>query len=429
MNKDLRKELRQLKKRKEFDRIYERFGGIVYRNTVPTWYAYEEKKNLLKQGKYEEIYDKYGNSAYQKVVEKAKYDEIKENQGLGKAMLYKASCFLKKIGIFSALFVTGFSALGSTTSQSLIDSNAKQYEKEIDENNERIQNYAEEIKAMNFTNLQNIMKVTDDMWSNIKGYRTPEKDIYGFFELDLSTPEGYGVCRNFATDVAKKLNEINPSYNARTINVYMSEEGYIKMTDIDRLNINSSSESKKENNVDNKESTKEKNSETKEDNKNETVQSGDSISSKLSNTFIGNHMVVLVDIDEDNVTLMVDPTNPSIGIYKDGKIRLLNPTNMSMDAKEYATGVLHGGMDGIILVAKDFISSFKNSKLSFEELEKKYGLEAQNKALKQVRAATIAQSSLNEEKDKFNERIKVTNLQNNEKKSNTFFKEREDEER
>ena len=40
---------------------------------------------------------------------------------------------------------------------------------------------------------------------------------------------------------------------------------------------------------------------------------------------IGNHAVTLVDIPEDNIILVVDTTNPSIGIYKDGSIKMFNP--------------------------------------------------------------------------------------------------------
>ena len=53
-------------------------------------------------------------------------------------------------------------------------------------------------------------------------------------ELNLGTEEGIGVCRHMATDVARKLNAINPNYNARTLNVNMSDSGRLDMANIKR---------------------------------------------------------------------------------------------------------------------------------------------------------------------------------------------------
>ena len=35
-------------------------------------------------------------------------------------------------------------------------------------------------------------------------------------------------------------------------------------------------------------------------------------------------MVTLVDVPSDELTVVLDPTNPGIGIYKDGKIIMFN---------------------------------------------------------------------------------------------------------
>ena len=40
-----------------------------------------------------------------------------------------------------------------------------------------------------------------------------------------------------------------------------------------------------------------------------------------------NHEMVAVDIDSDNITLLIDPTNLALGVFKDGKIIIFNEKN------------------------------------------------------------------------------------------------------
>ena len=108
--------------------------------------------------------------------------------------------------------------------------------------------------------------------------------------------EGYGVCRNMASDLAKKLNEINPKYNAKTLIVYKDMKS-MKRANIDRKIDSTTIQTQGE------------------QNKNHIVE--------VNKYIYGNHMITLVDIEKDNVTLALDPTNPSIGVYKDGKITFL----------------------------------------------------------------------------------------------------------
>ena len=92
-------------------------------------------------------------------------------------------------------------------------------------------------------------------------------------------------------------------------------------------------------------------------------------------------MVTLIDIPEKDIILVVDPTNPSIGLYKNGKIKMFNSD------KEYVTNegstILFKGYEGLETV-EDFIDSFINDE-SYEKLKEKYGLEQQNEALEYVR--------------------------------------------
>ena len=425
MDKKTKKDVKRLIKERKFDEIFEKYGGTCYRNYVPTWYSYEEIKKLKKEKRYEDIYIKYGYNEYRKILEKARYDEIKEYKGKTKAYFYKIKCILKHIGVNTALVFTGFAAFSAGTTEEIIKMNSIQYADEIEEYDKIIKNYAEKIRKMNLTKLQTLMKVTEDMWNNIEGYRTPSKDVFGFFELDLATQDGYGVCRNFAADVAKKLNAINPEFNARTINVYIAGEN------IKKANINENKKQKvaKKIQKENEETETEKPDQNEvEENKNNTQEFWDKIYEDITDNVIGNHMVTLVDIPEDKITLVLDPTNPSISIYQNGKIILLNPGNITMDAKEYSTAIYNGGIDGLIDSSKGFLDSFKKPKLSYEEIVAKYGLEAQNNALKQIKAITTSKNDINPERAKFIERIRVNKLEKDIKNEN-YLEINEDRER
>lgn len=363
----------QIKREHKYDEIFVQYGKEAYRRNVPRKYKKVDLKKLKEEGRYETIYSKYGEKKHDKLLMKAMYRDIKMNNGTVKAILWrikqKSLDIAKTFGIISTTAFLGTSAILSSNSENIIKENAIKYESEIDQYNQNISNYSEKIKSMNLTDTQTFMKVMDDMWKNIKGYAEPDKDIAGFFELDLATEEGYGVCRNMANDVAKKLNKINSKYNARTITVKIGEKGNYELADIDR-NIYEKNETVKENT---------QNSEKQEESK-------ESIGEKL----LGNHMVTLVDLPQYNLTMVLDPTNPGIGLYINGQIQMLNSTDenrLEYDAKEYSRAIFfEPGIEGLENTVKDYTRSYKKPKLSFEEIEELFGVEAQNKALKEIRS-------------------------------------------
>ena len=248
---------------------------------------------------------------------------------------------------------------------------------------------------MNLSDVQVFMKVMDDMWKNSKGYGEPEKNITGYLELDMDGEDGYGVCRNMASDVARKLNAIDENYNARIIPVYLGEDGSYKIADIERKIV--------ENDDTVKDQEKDEENTAYEDNKAE----------KIVTKIFGNHMVTLVDVKEDNLTIVLDPTNPGIGIYKNGRIVMLNSSKedgLKFEAKEYSSYIVtQGGVKGFLNVTGDYLKSFEASNLKFEQIEKKYGIEAQNIALKEIR-------KMEETKNSFKENLKIDISQNKEER-------------
>ena len=404
-----KEEIKKLKKDKNYEEIYQKYGQKVYIKNVSSRYKKEDLKKLSKEGRYMDIYNKYGRDTYNKYLVQAQAREIREEKGLLSSVLFRIKSKTREIalglGIFTAITVPTFTVIGAESTKKSIEEIQATYEEEIKENDEEIAKYAQEVRDMELNDTQIIMKVMDDMWERIDGYGTPseEHDKTGILELALTDEKAQGVCRNFATDNAKRMNAINPKYNARVVTVYVDQDSYSELADIERNII--------------------------EDN--ETVVKDESEKSETEEVFdellvksFGNHMVTLVDIPERNVTLVMDPTNPGIGVYINGKIVMLNPkgTEVSdkyakMSVKEWTTSVIsRGGMDGINDTLKDMIKSYLHSDNLDEVVDgliDEFGLEAQNDALQFVRQKKeekSIQDSVSEymkQKETFDESIKV----------------------
>lgn len=106
----------------------------------------------------------------------------------------------------------------------------------------------------------------------------------------------------------------------------------------------------------------------------------------IKNSIKGNHAVVAIDIKEDNVTLILDPNNKAIGYYDNGKIIMFNERNKEEGKfkRTFFTDIVFNGLESIISYPTDYATSFFNTDLTYEELEEKYGVEAQNRTLKEL---------------------------------------------
>lgn len=237
--KNQKLDIAQLLKHKDYKRIYEKYGPKVYRSVIPPKIKKAEINALLKQGRYEDIYIKFGKKVYNSYLIQMRKNDVQTETG----SKYKGSLeefkYWLKIKFAPILLSTGllFSSsmpvLISATAQSIKRENEIEYSKELEEYNEHIKEYAKEIQSLNLTDTQIFVKLMYDLWRNIDGYKTPEKyDQIGIERLSVEY-EKVGVCRNFADDLVAKLNAINPEYNARTLNVYMSKSEY-EYIDIER---------------------------------------------------------------------------------------------------------------------------------------------------------------------------------------------------
>ena len=234
--------------------------------------------------------------------------------------------------------------------------NLIKYEEQLHDYNEYVNKYADYINSLGLdSDMEIIVKVIRDMWLSIQGYGFAEKLPLGLYRLSFQE-EGLGVCTSFADDFTHKMNAINPKYNAENIYVYMNEAS--ENTKVDVINIERNKIS--------------------QDNSNGEVEQTNFQKS------IGNHMVSLITIPDKNYYLIVDPTNLFIGIFKNGKIEILNCSDKNiMDYRINSNLMLSEEELGINL--SEYFKSFIPKSDSDKEIEELYGYKAQSEALANVK--------------------------------------------
>ena len=213
---------------KEFEEIYIKYGSELYSKYVPKKYRNKDIKALLKNGRFIELYNKHGKKEFEKYEYKIRRIDIRNETGSEvKAYLDSVENVLKKKAI-PAILTVGIVAPGyiATLSDYQRKCEEDKYGTEIQAYIDEVNEYGAKIKSYNLNDLQNIMKVMNDMWENIVGYGNPNINLTSCMGLDMATEDATGVCRNMADDMARKLNAIDEKYNARTIIIYEDGSGY-----------------------------------------------------------------------------------------------------------------------------------------------------------------------------------------------------------
>ena len=356
-----------LRKNKKYDKIYQLYGRTIYNLATPSKIRKREVERLMDEGRFEEIYAKFGKTKYvenlDEMYETDIYNETGKKPDIFKKLKFLLVNKIMPITMASTVFFpTATVAATEINTRKMKSENAIQYAEEIENYDKKIEKYAQKVNSMHLSDIQIFMKVMSDMWKEIDGYATPkEYDVMGFWRLSLNE-EGVGVCRNFSDDITAKLNAINPKYNARNVVVYMGEEEY-NLANIDRNIIQNNN-------------TVASNDEQENSNEEEEID---------ITKFFGNHAVTAVDIPEQNITLILDPTNPGIGVFKDGQIYMFStPDGKGIQTKALGQLLVIGADQLANLMVTEVESFLNGSQISLVELEEMYGTDAQNKALEQL---------------------------------------------
>lgn len=364
--------LDKLKRDKDYEQIFRQFGQKEFLKSVDRKYRKQDIKKLQKEGRFEDIYVKYGEKTYNKYLRKFKQKEIEDVYGKRSFKALKGR--IKLIGA-ALLTATGvkygvghyiqptLEAVNCTTrnAEAFREESEAEYEEEIQEYEEAIQKYAENINKLNLTDLETIMKVQEDMWATIEGYGDFEIDAEACLGLDIWNSKK-GVCRHMSDDIVRKLNTINPEYNARLCLVKCPKEVQGERADINRVTYDLQKRQEAYFKM--------------------AVQFPKYID--FADAMDSNHAVVLIDIAEDNLTVIVDPTACMLGVFQNGKIRILNliseQQDSMMERKPWIDLIFREDISTWD-IPKEYAKSFLTTKLSKEKIEEKYGVEAQNAAL------------------------------------------------
>lgn len=363
------KDIIQLMKEKKYDEIYQKYGRETYLRVVSNKHQIRDIDKLMDEGRFFELYEKYGEKIYRDYLREMKKVDV-ENE-LGIKFKFNNYLFFEnmtqnlkiirnqaaKVMLGLTIVSGGFSTMISSQYDQVIENNSKVYQSEIKDYDEEIKTYAEHINSMNLSDLEIIMKVMNDMWNSIDGYKTPDMyDAIGYPRLALYM-DGYGVCRNMADDFTARMNAINPNYEACNLNVYLKEAEINNIRRTTLVNYDTIADnSEQEENIDYK--------------------------SEIISNLTGNHMVSCVKLKEDDVLLIVDPTNPSIGVLKNGEITMLS-NQMMKEIKIKPVGNLMLGSDN----RKEYLKKLTESLFTagdINTLKEKYGITSQNETLEEI---------------------------------------------
>lgn len=351
-----------------YNEIYYKYGSEIYKKFVPKSVQKEDVFLLRCDNRYIDIYSKYGEKVFncEKPIileNDVYYESGSKLKGLVYHCISELSYTFRKLflPIFTGI-VLSFPVGTAIASEKEKMDNYRTYTNEIENYIDNVKNYSKQIANYNLSDIENIMKVMNDTWNNTNGYGLPYKDLIGYLGLDIEL--GQGVCRNIADDFARKINCINPDYNAHIIVVNCSDtDSIVNLPPISRKQVPDFPL------------------------KLEQIHTDSLLATYPFKDLIGNHAVVLMNIPENNAQLIVDPTNPSVGVYSNGKITLFNPVleNDYSLSRNFMGDTLLSGFEGFEYPF-EYIDSFNNDcKLSFEELDELYGIAAQNKALEKVK--------------------------------------------
>ena len=367
LDKETKQEIKRLKKEKQFEEIYSRYGSEIYVKSSPRFYMRKLILELIEEGKYAEIKQKFGKSkynAYLPLIRKNQVLKETKNRFLADAA-YVAGKVKRGITYLAieTMIAVPISGVGVAYDQHKAKVAIMEENKEIiEEYNEDLEEYASYIRSLNLTQKEIVVKVMSDIYDKYK-YKFPTGDINGFFRFYLYE-NGYGVCRNIADDFCAKLNAIDPSFNAHIIGCKLNE------VDEDGEDIHYDI-------MDNIERIIEDEDEDEEDTL--TVESR-----FLNPDTIGNHAVAVINIKGEPVPLVVDPTNPGMGAMFNGEIYMFNASGNADEAIDEKTLVTFFITGNPLHIITDFFDSLDFREL-FDDLKERYGTDSLEETLENVR--------------------------------------------
>ena len=366
--KDKDKEL--LMENKDYNTILNKYYIGEFENAKINKLIKQDKDNLIKDYRFLELCQKYsyvGNKLYKKMY-KAEFEyetgekyTIKnlKKYDLKKEKFYRIykDTIIKK-AIFYASLPFAFLGLLNLLSASVNGLSEISNSKIIKEYDEKLVKDVE--KYNNMSDSEMVVSLLDDIRSNT--YYEDKGDDFAIgnnYRLVLNDNNNHGVCRHMADKYTNSINLISDDYKAFNMIVYLKPDSHIILNNtigLEKLDP-------------------------------EWKHPADVEQPKLrvhiidiATKFFGNHQVSVIWSDKYNCYLVIDPTNPSIGVLEDGKIRMLNyDTTEFIEYRPTGQYLFYAG-DNYIRANKALYESYKYD-VDYDALKEEYGLDAQNKIL------------------------------------------------
>ncbi len=303
-------------------------------------------------------------------------------------LVKKAVCYI--IFVIYLGVSLGLSALG--ISRSIDHRNTyKKYKEKIIEYDAGLEKYASQFDNDTMSEMEIIMSVMNDIRSNTKYGQVPDgMEVPHYYRLALNEQNDIGVCRHMADKFTATMNKIDPRYQAFNLSVKLEDARGFTMCDVERpfkgqdiqLDDDLNEEDVCEDSENNEDSNTQENNEQKDENGTTVVTN--TSANTIDQNWHGNHLISVIKPIGKDYYLVIDATNPSIGVLKNGKIYMFN--SKTDDVFEYKPIGQYGMSfeEGLRKANVAFLQSNFQS-VDLEELEELYGLEAQNETLTKIK--------------------------------------------
>ena len=317
---------------------------------------YEKELSIKKAVDFEAMMEtgkKFNNTEF-RIRDFFVYSDFKRKKYKLQTAVKDFSIHIGKIVALSFLFsivranMLKFSDEGVTTVHEIV----KEYDANLEE-------YASQFNTETMSTMEIVMTVMNDIRSNTY-YGIPEDEILIYPRLSLDDTKNIGTCRNMADKFTTIMNLIDPKFQAKNFAVSLDTDcNTFTFCDIERP-------------------IEPKFLEQYEKGEMPLMEL-----SKFAGKFLANHLVTVMKSLEDDYYLVIDVTNPSIGIFKDGKVYTFNAEEYKfVDYRPFSqvftyTEAFDDINRGLLL------SIFKD--IDLEEANEKYGVDAQNKVLEKIK--------------------------------------------
>lgn len=331
--------------------MFEKFKGNINKDKV--------LKKVFKEGKYFEYYEAKNISG---VTDKVlKNDVYYETGSKKKAFRVTAATSFKRNATYTAILLVGLSIginqLRRIEELSIQYGNPSKYESYMKYANREI----DYVNKNDLSTLEVVEYLIDDMCEYVEGYKTPDMAIRFSYRYALGN-NGYGVCRNFSDDLTYKLNQINPEYMATNVIVH----GYFDAEDMDYKVV-----------FNRPKDLTEHQEEVEEKDKKE-LSSFEKKVNKVIKSMIPNHMVTFIKEPNEDIVLVIDPTNAGVGVLLNGEIRMFNGN--VREEKNIGLSLFLNSPKLDYNLGKLIYLSY-HCPYTYEELESKYGLISQQELI------------------------------------------------